>query len=156
MKKTILFVFTLLITSNIFAENKLPATSDPVMKEKADKQMKLQNRNIIEAVKTELRKKLPQKIDKVTQLTNVTSNDLNLIYVHEINIGAKSTKTVRAEDNSRMKNAITYGACTRAKKFLDSNITLTYLYNNAKTKEELFKFEITPKSCQEIWAGFKN
>ncbi len=156
MKKTILFVFALLITSNVFAANDLPATSDPVMKEKADKQMKLQNRNIINAVKDELRKKLPQRINKVTVLTDVTSNDLELIYTHEIDIGLKSTKTVRNEDNSTMKEAITYGVCTRAKKFLDSKIVLTYLYNNAKTKEELFKYEITPKSCEEIWAGFKN
>ena len=103
-------------------------------------------------LQTELRKQLPQRIDKVTQLTDVTSNDLELLYIHEIDIGTKSTKTVRNEDNSRMKEAITYGVCTRAKNFLDSNIVLTYVYNNAKTKEELFKFKITPKACEGIWA----
>jgi len=155
MNKIATFLLTLITTSQLLAVNNLPATSDPVMKEKADKQIKLQNHKVLQSAVDAYKKNLPQKVDKYTTFTDVKSQGLTLIRVYEINTGAKSDETVRNEDKSRMQKAIQYGVCTTSKRFLDSNINLTYLYKSAKSKADLFKFEFSAKDCANIWAGLE-
>ena len=151
MKIIGLFTLMILLVSQAVAANKLSPTSDPEIKEKADKQMKLQNKLVLQSAVDAYKKKLPQKVDNYTTLTNVHAQDLTLIRTYEINTGAKSDETVKNEDKSRMYEAIKYGVCTTSRRFLQSNIDLTYLYKSAKSKAELFKFEFTSKSCSSIW-----
>ena len=155
MNKIGLFILMVATSIQLIAGNDLPATSDPVMKEKADKQMKLQNKAVLNSAVEAYKKNLPQKVDKYTTFTNVHAQDLTLIRTYEINTGAKSDEVVQKEDRSRMQEAVKYGVCTTSKRFLDSNIALTYLYKSAKSKAELFRFEISAKDCTDIWAGLQ-
>jgi len=113
-------------------------------------EMKKQNRHIVELASKEISKTLPQTIDKYTKLIKVDKKDTTLIYIYEINIGSKSDESVKKEDHSRMKKAVTIGVCRSSKNFLDANINITYIYKNAISKAELFKFEMTKKSCLKI------
>ena len=155
MNKLVIFILTLIVTTKLFAGNDLPATSDPIMKEKADKQLKLQNKKVLMSAVAAYKKNLPQKVDKYTTFTQVEAKDLTLIRIYEINTGSKSDEAVQKEDMSRMQEAVKYGVCTTSKRFLDSDIKLTYLYKSAKSKVELFKFEFSAKDCANIWAGLE-
>ncbi len=155
MNKIIAFLLFVISTSSLFAENNLPATSDPVMKEKADKQMKLQNRMVLNSAVEAYAKNLPQKVDKYTTFTKVEAKDLTLVRTYEINTGSKSDQAVQNEDRSRMHDAVKYGVCTTSKRFLDSDINLSYVYKSAKSKVELFRFDISAKDCANIWAGLE-
>ena len=155
MKKLSLSLLCLMAAGQLLFAEALPASKDPAVQEKADKQMQMQNTEVVRVVVEELSKKLPQKVDKYTTFTNIRAKDLNLIYTYEINTGAKSDEAVKKEDRSRMKQGVTYGVCRTSKRFLDSKIVLTYRYTSAKSKNELFKFVITPKECADIWAGLK-
>jgi len=42
---------------------------------------------------------------------------------------------------------VTYGICKTYKRFLDVNITISYLYTSAKSKVKLFRFDVTQKDC---------
>lgn len=155
MRKITLSIFTLLTASQLLFSEALPASKDPLMQEKADSQIKMQNTEVIKAVVLELSKKVPQKVDKFTTFTKISNKGLNLIYTYEINAPAKSDDEIRAKDRTRMEKAVIYGVCTRSKRFLESDISLTYLYLSAQSKEELFRFEITPEKCSEIWKNLK-
>ena len=155
MKKLSLSILCLITASQLLFAEALPASKDPAVQKNADKQIKLQNVKVMEAAIEAYSKNLPQKVDDYTTFTKVHSEGLTLIRTYEINTGAKSDDAVRAEDKSRMNEAVIYGVCTTSKRFLDSNINLTYLYKSAKSKEELFRIEITQKNCFDIWAGLK-
>lgn len=98
----------------------------------------------------EISKTLPQKVDKYTDMTNIRDENLTLIYTFEINTGSKSDEVVKKEDKPRMEKAITKGVCQSSKRFLDANVTLTYEYMSATSKEELFAFTMTQKTCSEL------
>lgn len=155
MKKLSISIICLVATSQLLFSKVLPESKDPAIQKQADKQIQMQNKAVIKAAVEAFGKNLPQKIDKYTTFIDVKAQDLNLIRIYEINTGAKSDDAVRKEDRSRMEQGITYGVCTTSKRFLDSNITLTYQYISEKSKNELFKFVITPKTCVDIWAGLK-
>ena len=123
---------------------------DPSAQAKADKQMKLQNKNVIKFVIEEYKRKLPQKVDNYTQFVDISSKDLTLIYTFEINTGAKSDETVIKEDKKRMGEMVKLGICKSSQRFLDSDINLSYVYNSQATKKELFKFNVTKKDCSNI------
>ncbi len=106
-----------------------------------------QNLEVLKMAVEELSKGTPQKIDKYTTLVDVTSKDLTLIYIYEIKTGGKSDEAVRKEDHERMRNAVTNGVCRSSKRFLESGISLSYLYNSAVSKEKLFQFNISQKDC---------
>jgi len=110
---------------------------------------KEQNRQIIKMVVSEISKSLPQKVDKYTTMTNITDENLTLIYTFEINASPKSDKAIIKEDKPRMQKAITKGVCQTSKRFLDADISLAYKYKSATTKKELFTFLITKEKCQE-------
>ena len=110
-------------------------------------QMQKQNKQIVQLAATEINKTLPQTIDKYTTLTKVEGKETIILYTYEINTGSKSDETVKKEDRSRMKEAVTYGICQSSKRFLDAQIGISYLYVSAKSKVELFRFDVTQKDC---------
>jgi len=110
--------------------------------------VKAQNREVLKMAAAEMSKKLPQKIDDYTALVAVEQKNQTLIYIYEINTGAKSDEAVRTDDRPRMENAITKGSCQSSRVFLDSGIALTYIYNNAATKKEMFRFDIDSERCK--------
>ena len=145
----LLLSLLLLGSTSVFASEALKV--DPSAQAKADKQMKLQNKNVIKHVVAELSSKLPQKVDKFTTFTDITSDDLTLIYTFEINTGAKSDEAVQKEDGPRMAKYIKEGICKSSKRFLDSDIALKYRYTSASSKKELFAYKIEAKDCKELW-----
>ena len=112
-----------------------------------DAQMKMQKEEIVKLVATEITQTLPQIVDKYTTLASVVANDTTLIYTFEINTGSKSDESIQKEDRSRMKKAVTTGVCQSSRKFLEAGISTSYLYVSAKSKVELFKFDISQKNC---------
>jgi len=110
-------------------------------------QMQKQNREIVKLASEEISKTLPQKVDSYTTLMTVEGKDTTLIYTFEINTGAKSDDAVKKEDRGRMKKAVTTGICDSSKRFLDSDINISYLYISANSKAELFRFDVTQADC---------
>ncbi|WP_321778012.1 hypothetical protein [Sulfurimonas sp.] len=112
-----------------------------------DKEMKSQNKKIAKLVAEEISSTLPQVVDKYTTLVSIKANNSTLVYKFEIKTGSKSDETIRKEDHSRMKKAITIGICQSSSKFLEAGINTSYIYISAKTSAQLFKFEISQKDC---------
>lgn len=110
-------------------------------------EMQKQNRHIVKLAAKELGRNLPQKVDNYTTLTQIEGKDVTLIYIFEINTGAKSDEAVRKEDRTRMLKAVTNGVCRSSKRFLDAHINISYIYRSAKSKEELFRFTIQREDC---------
>ena len=116
-------------------------------KEMPQAEMQKQNKEIVQLAAEELNKTLPQTIDKYTKLVKVEGKDTTLLYVYEINTGAKSDETVQKEDKTRMKEAVTHGICRSSKRFLDAQISISYIYVSAKSKVELFRFDVSQTDC---------
>jgi len=116
-------------------------------KEFPQEEMKKQNREIVKLSSEEISKTLPQTIDKYTTLTTVEGKDTTIIYTFEINTGAKSDEAVRKEDRTRMQKAVTTGICQSSKRFIDAQINISYIYISAKSKAELFRFDVTQADC---------
>lgn len=110
-------------------------------------EMQKQNKEIVQLVAEELNKTLPQTIDKYTQLVTVEGKDTTLLYVYEINTGVKSDESVQKEDKTRMKEAVTHGICRSSKRFLDAQISISYIYVSATSKVELFRFDVSQTDC---------
>ena len=110
-------------------------------------EMRKQNSEIVKLASEEISKTLPQKVDSYTTLMTVEGKDTTLIYTFEINTGAKSDDAVKKEDRGRMKKAVTTGICDSSKRFLDSDISISYLYISANSKAELFRFDVTQADC---------
>jgi len=143
MKRSILLLLACIgLTISIFAEEiqtgEFPTT-----------EMIKQNRMIVKLASEELTKTLPQKIDNYTTLLRVEGQDTTLVYVFEINTGAKSDETVRNEDRTRMQKAVTSGICRSSKRFLDAEIDIAYLYKSAASKEKLFQFNVSKDDCPQ-------
>jgi hypothetical protein len=135
MNKLLLSV--LLFGSTLFADD---------MAEK----IKKQNIQIVQMAAKELSSQLPQKIDNYTQLVKIEGKDQSLLYTFEINTGSKSDDTVIKEDKSRMQKAVTQGVCNSSARFLQSGIDISYIYTSAKSKKELFRFDIRKKDCGNL------
>jgi hypothetical protein len=140
------FIIGLLSTSSILANAPLPIKNQDVSPE----QLKSQNKEITKLVAQELSKNLPQEIDKYTKLTKVDSKEASIIYTFEINTGAKNDSAVQKEDHLRMKEAVTRGVCRSSKRFMDAQITIIYLYISAKSKSNLFQFNINQDICFKL------
>ena len=117
------------------------------IREFPQKEMLKQNREIVKLSSEEISKTLPQAVDNYTTLTKVEGKDTTLIYIFEINTGAKSDDTVRKEDRTRMQKAVTTGVCRSSKRFLDAQINISYVYISANSKAELFRFDISQEDC---------
>lgn len=152
MKKALFLVLSLFTLSSISsASEEIKKTDDPATQAKADKQLKLQNKEIVKLVVEEVGKTLPQKVDNYTQYVSIKSEGLRLISTFEIKTAPKSDETVIKEDKPRMEKFIKQGICQSAKRFLMSNIAITYVYSNASTKKELFSFSMTKEKCSKYW-----
>jgi len=116
-------------------------------KDLPNEEMKKQNREIVKLSSEEISKTLPQTVDKYTTLTTVEGKDTTLIYTFEINTGAKSDEAVKKEDRTRMQKAVTTGICQSAKRFIDAQINISYIYISANSKAELFRFNVTQADC---------
>jgi len=138
--------FLILLTISVLFANDLPVKNQDVSPE----QLKKQNKQIVQLVATELSKDLPKTVDKYTVFTNIIAKDSNLEYTFEINTGVKSDETVRNEDKTRMREAVTYGVCKSSKRFMDAQITIIYNYISAKTKADLFNFKINQDICFKL------
>ena len=110
-------------------------------------QMLKQNRQIVKMASEGISETLPQRVDDYTTLVRVEGKDTTLIYMFEINTGAKSEEAVKEEGGERMKKVVTEGICRSSKRFLESKIDITYLYISAATKNELFRFNVTEADC---------
>jgi hypothetical protein len=143
MKKTILlFSCVLSFSQMLSAEEKIAVQEYPLT------DMQKQNRNIVKLASEELSKSLPQKIDKYTTLKKIEGREETLFYTFEINTGAKSDEAVKKEDRTRMQKAVTNGICRSSKRFLDAHINIAYLYISAKSKNELFRFDVKRADCE--------
>lgn len=144
MKKSLLTIIAL--SSLVFSAD-IPVRTGQLPKKE---QMISQKVELAKMVADEASKKLPQVIDNYTTLATVKSKDSMVIYTFEINTGSKSDETIRKEDRSRMKEAVTTGVCKASYKLLLGGIDTTYLYVSAKTKAKLFEFIITKEDCPII------
>ena len=131
-------------------KNILPRTEDPSAVKNADAQLKIQNKEIIKLVVQEVSKKLPQTIDNYTTFISIKAQDLTLVSTYEINTGAKSDEAIRRDDKQRMGSFIVEGICNSSKRFLQSDINITYVYTSKNTQDELFRFEVTPKDLNGV------
>ena len=111
------------------------------------KELKAQNREVIKLVVKEISKNLPQKVDNYTTFVNISSKDLTLIYTFEIFTGAQSDETVRKEGKKKMEKVVKNGICKSSKRFLESDINISYVYISAVTKKILFRFDMTKSDC---------
>ncbi len=125
----------------------LISISSTIFADKLAEKIKLQNQEVVKLAAKELSAQLPQKIDNFTQLINIQAKDQTLIYTFEINSTNKSDDTIIKEDKSRMQQAITNGICNSSKKFLENGINISYIYASAKSKKELFQFDVKDKDC---------
>lgn len=142
--KNILFTTILLVfISQLSLAEDLKIRTDEFPK----KEMKSQNKDIVQLVSKEISSTLPQRIDKYTTLLSVKGIDTTLFYNFEINTGSKSDKFVQNEDRTRMRKAVTKGVCQSSRKFLEAGINTSYIYTSAKSKAHLFQFDITLKDC---------
>ena len=110
-------------------------------------EMQKQKREIVKLSSEEISKTLPQTVDKYTTLTKVEGKDTTITYTFEINTGAKSDEAVKKEDRTRMQKAVTTGICQSAKRFIAAQINISYIYISAKSKVELFRFDVTQADC---------
>ena len=108
-----------------------------------------QNRHIVTLASKEISKTLPQKVDRYTTLLRVEGHDTTLLYVFEINTGAKSDESVMKEDRTRMKEAVTRGICQSSKRFLNAEISISYRYISAASQKTLFQFDVNKSDCKQ-------
>jgi len=132
---------TVLCSTALMAESNIRTEELPIS------ELQKQNRHIVKLASDEISKTLPQNIDKYTVLTHVDGKETTLIYNFEINTAAKSDETVKKEDRTRMKKAVTKGICQSSKRFLDAQINITYRYLSAKSKAVLFIFDVNQSDC---------
>jgi len=143
MKKTILLL--LVLTLSLLSSEIKTKTGDFPAKE-----MKKQNIEVAKLTAAALSKDLPHTIDKYTTLIKIISEGTTLIWTFEINTGAKSDESIKNEDHSQMQKAVTKGICQSSSKFLIAGINTSYIYISAKTKANLFRFDISQKDCTGI------
>jgi hypothetical protein len=110
----------------------------------------LQNQNVIKMAASNMSKQLPQKVDDYTQLVKIEAKEQTLVYIFEINTGAKSDEAIIKEDKSRMKRAVTTGICNSSKRFLQSGIDISYVYISGISKRLLFQFDVNKKDCDYL------
>jgi len=143
----------ILLTGLILISQTLMATTTPTVqpkfqtKELPNAALIKQNKTIVSLAAKELSKNLPQKIDDYTQLVKLEGKGQTLLYTYEINTGSKSDDAIIKEDKSRMKRAVTQGICKSSERFLTSGINISYIYASAKSKKELFRFDVSREDC---------
>jgi len=152
LKRSLFPLSIFFISSMLYATQTVaPATPETTkIKQQEVDLATFQNEEVLRFAVLELSKNVPKVIDKYTTLVDVTKKGLSLVYVYEINTGSKSDAAVRKEDHERMRRAVTQGTCKSSKRFLQSGIALSYLYNSAKSKEKLFQIDVRKKDCPSL------
>lgn len=141
MKKSLLALSIITtLSQSVFAEG-IKQQDLPVA------EMQKQKREIVKLSSEEISSTLPQTVDKYTVLTKVEGIDSTIVYTFEINTGAKSDEAVKKEDRTRMQQAVTKGICQSSKRFIEAQINISYIYIGAKSKAELFRFDVTQADC---------
>jgi hypothetical protein len=143
MKQRIVIVLGMMIWGTTLVAEGMQAQEMPTS------ELIKQNRQIVKLASEEISKTLPQKVDNYTVLQKVLGKDTTLTYVFEINTGAKSDETVKKEDHSRMKKAVTKGICQSSKRFLDAEINISYVYKSTVSKAVLFQFDVSKDDCMK-------
>jgi hypothetical protein len=141
-----LFILLVLCTNLILA-NDLPIKNQDVSPE----QLKKQNKDIVILAAKAESKNLPQVINKYTTIVSIEAVDTTMVYTFEINTGAKSDEAIMSEDHSKMKKMITEGICISSKRFMDAQITKTYIYKSSISKKKLFQFSVNQADCYAIY-----
>ena len=108
--------------------------------------VKLQNQNVVNMAAKSLSKELPKKVDKFTSLVKIDPRGEVLIYTFEIN-STKSDDELIKKDKTKMKKRITSGVCSSSKRFLQSDISIKYIYQSKKSKKEIFNVDINKSVC---------
>ncbi|OQX73610.1 MAG: hypothetical protein B6D59_05145 [Campylobacteraceae bacterium 4484_4] len=134
MKKTF---FLMLCVSGLFAT--LPTQT-------IEEKIRAQNVEVLKMAVSSIRPQLPQRVDDYTQIVGIEAEGEHLIYTFEVDTD-KSGKAVTEESKRRMQKRIREGICHSSKRFLQSGITISYLYQNAATHQEFFKVTVAKKDC---------
>jgi hypothetical protein len=108
--------------------------------------VKLQNQNVVKMAAEGLSKELPKRVDAFTQLISIKAKDETLFYTFEIN-ASQSDDAIIKKDKTRMQKAVTDGICQSSKRFLQSDIMISYIYTSAKSKKKLFQFDVNKTKC---------
>ena len=148
MKKCFLQCSFLLLVTSLFAK-------DVQMQSREFPQEELKKQKVLIASLTakELSKTLPQKIDDYTTLQSVKNNDATLVYTFIISTGNKSDESIIKEDYARMQRVVIHGVCQSSARFLDAGINTSYIYVSAKSKKQLFRFDISKEQCKNLAAN---
>jgi hypothetical protein len=108
--------------------------------------VKLQNQNVVKMAAESLSKELPKKVDKFTSLIKIDPKGEKIIYTFEIN-STKSDDALIKQDKTKMKKRIISGICSSSKRFLDSDISIQYIYTSAKSKKEILSLDVNKTLC---------
>ncbi len=146
-----IFLISLVLSSLMALEDVKVVKEDSVFKNMFDKKLKEQNRVIVKMAAEEMRKHLPQKVDKYTTLVSADYKDTTLIYIYELSVPKKSDADLKKEGKKRLEGQIKRHSCISSKRFLKSDINLSYVYKSAKTKKTLFQIDVSKKDCQRLW-----
>jgi len=146
MKYTIFLLLLIFFQNTLIAETTPPPKIDN--REFPKEELQKQKQQIAQMVAQEIARTLPQKVDNYTTLVEIQSDKALLIYTFELNVPSKSDAEIIKEDHSRMQRAVTQGVCQSSKKFLSAGINTRYIYRSAKSKKELFTFDITKEICK--------
>ncbi len=109
--------------------------------------IKQQNISVVKAAAEGLSQKLPQRIDKFTSLVKIEAQGETLLYTFEIDDPKMSDEEIAKRGRKKMKEPVTHGICTSSKRFLESGIDIAYLYKSARSKKELFRFDVDKRVC---------
>jgi hypothetical protein len=112
--------------------------------------MRAQNLNVVRKAVEGISKTLPQRVDSHTQMTAIDSNGTELIYRFEVEAGEKSDEVLRKEGEKRMAPVVKRGICRSAKRFLQSDITITYSYLNKATGHEILHVTVRKTDCDDV------
>ena len=97
-----------------------------------------------------IRETLPQKIDRYTTMVAVSDRGSRLIYTFEVNGGPKSDSALREEGKKRMAPVVRSGICRGARRFLESDINISYIYLSKTTKAEILRVDMNRKKCDHL------
>ncbi len=113
-----------------------------------EEKIKQQNINVVKAAAQGLSEKLPQQVDKYTSLIKIQANGAKLVYIYEINDPQKSDQEIAKIGKKKMETPVKRGICNSSKRFLESGIDISYVDTSARSKKELFHFDVSKKDCK--------
>jgi len=110
--------------------------------------MRMQNLNIVKKAVEGINKTLPQRVDRLTQLTHLDSNGTRLIYTFEVDTKDRDINKLREDAKKNIAPRIKRGICKDSTRFLQAGIDIRYRYISQKSKRELLVVDVDEKSCK--------